>query len=427
MNRFTYSELGIEIVESDSPDTTKDTVSISLPGGLSVDVENSLRYYPESIQVASTSLGIKKSSKLDFTVMLLKEPLPCAGIFTKSMTASPTVIRNRKVCSSGLAQAIIVNSGNANVFTLNGASDLEEIVGLVADEFNIAKEHIIACSTGVIGVPLPIELFRRGIPGLKNSLGTDKLDEASTAILTTDLGPKVASIKIGDLIICAMAKGAGMIEPNMATMLCYIYTNAKLSAAELHKALVDSAQKSFNSISVDTDTSTSDSVTLLTTNEVEIGDPEIFTRALTAVSVKLARDIVSQGEGVSKIIECCVTTESREYSRRLARKIISSPLVKTAVHGGDPNWGRIVMAIGKPDGIDSLAINPEETVISLQGVTVFNCMRDCGADLKALSGELKKAKRVTIDVRIGSGNDLERCWGCDLTDAYIRINADYTS
>ena len=199
MNMFAYTELGIEITESDGPDTTKDTVSLTL-AGQTAKVENTLKYYPASIQVASASLGIKKNGKLDFTVMRLEEPAACAGIFTKSMTASPTVIRNRKVCSSGLAQAVVVNSGNANVFTLSGSDDLEEIVGMVATEFNISKEHIIACSTGVIGVPLPVQLFRSGIPGLKNHLDKNKLDEASEAILTTDVGPKVASLKIGDLI-----------------------------------------------------------------------------------------------------------------------------------------------------------------------------------------------------------------------------------
>ncbi len=424
---FAYPELGIEISESSGPDTTGDQLSFSDANGTKIVVENSLCHYPQSIQVASTSLGIKKTDKLDFTVMLLEKESPAAGVFTKSMTASPTVPRNKKICSEGYAQAIIVNSGNANVFTPNGEKDLEHIVSLVASEFGIHANKIISCSTGVIGVPMPVALFDKGIPGLKSRLGKGKLDEASKAILTTDVGPKVASVKIGEIVICGMIKGAGMIEPNMATMLGYIFTNAKLSPKQLQKALQEASSKSFNCISVDSDTSTSDTVTFLSTDEVELSDSELFQKALNSLCIKLARDVVSQGEGVTKIIECCVQASNADFAKRVAKKIINSPLIKTAVHGSDPNWGRVVMAVGKPDAIDQEPIAPEHISIWLQGEKVFDRMNSCETDLKALSLKMKEARRATIEVVIGEPVAIERSWGCDLTDAYIRINADYTT
>lgn len=424
---FSYPELGIEISESSGPDTTADQLSFADASGAKIVVENSLLHSPESIQVASTCLGIKKTDKLDFTVMLFEKEVPVAGVFTRSMTASPTVPRNKKICSSGSAQAIIVNSGNANVFTPDGEKDLEHIVDLVATEFGISSENILACSTGVIGVAMPVALFDKGIPGLKSKLGSGKLDEASKAILTTDVGPKVASVKIGDIVICGMIKGAGMIEPNMATMLGYLFTNAKLTSEQLQKALNKASAKSFNCISVDSDTSTSDTVTLMSTNEVVLKDLEIFEQALTALCIKLARDVVSQGEGVSKIIECCVKAENADFAKRISKKIINSPLIKTAVHGSDPNWGRVVMAIGKPDALDHQPIDPKLISISLQGEKVFDRTKSCTADLAAISEKMRNSRRASIEVTIGEPIVTERAWGCDLTDDYIRINADYTT
>ncbi len=244
------------------------------------------------------------------------------------------------------------------------------------------------------------------------------------AILTTDRGPKVCSVRIGDLVVCAMAKGAGMIEPNMATMLVYFFTNADLAAPDLKAILVEAAERTFHSISVDSDTSTSDSLVLFSTRSVPL-DANLrsdFVDAVRCMSLKLARDIVAQSEGTTKLIECSVHLDtSAADARILAKKVINSPLVKTAVHGGDPNWGRIVAAIGKPDArakIDS--IPRTELVIAVMNEVVFDRSEPVATDLDALATRIKASTRVPIDVRIGAGRFAAKVWGCDLGAGYVK-------
>ena len=426
-------ELDVEITACKKcKDSTQDKISFSTKDGFSGVIENSLAHVPSGIKVAATSLGIKNSGALDFTVILLEKPGNVAGVFTKSRTASPNISRNREIVSKGIAQAVVVNSGNANVFTPTATEDLTEISKLVSTEFNVTPEKQIICQTGVIGVQLPMDKFRNGIPGLNQKLKEGDLKSASEGILTTDVGPKTASFKFGDMIISGIAKGAGMIEPNMATMLVYFFTNAKLSSKKLIQALKSSTDVSFNCISVDTDTSTSDSVVIASTGEVEISEEEenIFNAALKAMCLKLAKDVVSQGEGVSKTIEAKVASDvSYEFSHALAKAIINSPLVKTAIHGSDPNWGRVVMSLGKPiRGFDSLpAYDPSKIKIDLQGTTVFNGMSPCNVDFTKLSKSMKDKKDIYVDVSINSGTHVARTWGCNLSNEYIHINADYTS
>ncbi len=426
-------ELDVDINPSTvCKDSTQDKISFTSKAGFKGVIDNSLMHIPNGIKVATTSLGVKDSGAADFTVMLLEEPGNVAGVFTKSRSASPNVARNREIVKSGVAQAVVVNSGNANVFTPTATEDLNEISELVAAEFNVAPEKQIICQTGVIGVELPMDKFRSGVPGLSSKLTEGDLASASEGILTTDVGPKVASFKFGDVIISGIAKGAGMIEPNMATMLVYFFTNAKLSSEKLLLALRNCTDVSFNCISVDTDTSTSDSVVLVSTNEVEpsVDEEEVFNAALKAMCVKLAKDVVSQGEGVTKTIEAKVATdESYEFSHALAKSIINSPLVKTAIHGGDPNWGRIVMALGKPiQGFqDAPGFDPSKVKITLQGITVFNGMQPCNTNFAKLSESMQDAKDIYVDVSINNGRHIARAWGCNLSNEYIHINADYTS
>ncbi len=431
--KLIYKNLDIEVTLGSGKDTTTDHVQFRNPvkSEQFLSIENSLKYQPTGIKTLAATLGIKKSGKIDFTVVTLPQAGPAASVLTRCMCPSYTILRNREILKEGQLQAIAVNSGNANVFTPNGDKDLNHIAQLLSQEFQIKQNHFFISSTGVIGVPLPIEKFQKGIPGLKSQLKENNLDAAASAILTTDLGPKTASFKHNDLIICGMAKGAGMIEPNLATMLVYFFTNAKLSSPALQNILSQAVDSSFNCISIDSDTSTSDSVTLLSTAELELSENElkIFQSALRAMSIKLARDIVSQGEGVSKIIEVSVNSNiSEEFSRVTAKKIINSPLVKAAVHGADPNWGRVVMAIGKPEAGKNIKVLGEENIeIKLQGEVVFSKKENLKLDLAAISKKIRESKIASIEVTIGNADYPTRAWGCDLTEEYVTFNSDYTT
>lgn len=427
--KIAYPEFGIEINSGDTSHTGADTISFALTSGERVNVRNDLKYQVDGLTVCQATLGIKESKKCDFTVMKIAHPGAVAATFTRSMTAAFSVNRNRQCIKSGRAQMIAVNSGNANVFTPTGARDLDEVAALLAKEFRVEANDILICSTGVIGVPLPMPLFRQGIPGLSKQMKCGELEKAADAILTTDLGPKACSIRMGDVVLAGIAKGAGMLEPNMATMLVFFFTNAALSSSELQSCLQQAVDGSFNCISVDTDTSTSDSVVLLSTGTVKCPEHADFTSALRALSIKLARDIVSQGEGATKIIEASVEADvSVEYSRRLAKKIVNSPLLKSAIHGADPNWGRIVMALGKPDaGHEQRPILPDRLQISLQGFPVYRNGEATGVDLSALSKQLGERRVAEINVKIEGGKFVGRAWGCDLTEEYVRINSDYST
>ncbi len=425
-----YPELHITVQSSNRDDTLEDTVSVELSDGTKICVENRLKDQP-SLLTCGATLGIKESGKPDFTVMKLPEPATTVGMFTKNRCPSVTVLRNKECLKSGKTQIIAVNSGNSNVFTPSGDRDLSEIVELISNEFSVPAQMILMCSTGVIGVPLPMDKFRKGIPNLSKTLSQDNLSAAAEAIITTDRYSKSASIRVGDVVISGIAKGAGMIEPNLATMLVYLFTNISVPAQELNAHLEYAVQNSFNAISIDSDTSTSDSVILasndsLPANSISSTD---FRRALTALCLKLSRDIVSQGEGVGKILECCVDSETSEvFSRQVAKQIINSPLFKCAMHGGDPNWGRIVMAIGKGWTEDSpVLFTPEILTIGLQGITVLEKGHPIKLDLGALAKRIKDERVIEISVLIGKGGKKARAWGADLTAEYVSINADYTT
>jgi glutamate N-acetyltransferase/amino-acid N-acetyltransferase len=236
-------------------------------------------------------------------------------------------------------------------------------------------------------------------------------------------------VRIGDVVVCAMAKGAGMIEPNMATMLVYFFTNADLDALSLKQVLVEAVERTFNSISVDSDTSTSDTVAILSTRRAPLdADARLdFADAVRAMSLKLARDIVAQSEGATKLIECTVRMDTSERDAKImAKKIVNSPLVKTAVHGGDPNWGRLVMAIGKPDERLTLArMAPTDVVVRMMEQVLFSRAQPVATDLAALARSIKESSRVTIEVHIGGGAHAATVWGCDLSRGYVDINAEY--
>lgn len=430
--RKLFDDWNLQIEAAGGSDPSEDVVSFeSRVLQRVVAIEPTLIHQPVGVSCAAISAGIKHDGVPDFTVVKLDRPGAAGGVFTTSLCPSDAVELDREVLSDGRAQALAVISKNANVYTPNGREDLLSLAKSLSEEIAVPANDIVISCTGVIGVPLPMEKVRAAIAGIARKLRPSALEDAARAILTTDRGPKVCSVRFGDVVVCAMAKGAGMIEPNMATMLVYFFTNADIDGAGLRAIVADASERTFNSLSVDSDTSTSDSVVLFSTRQARVGEAERadFVDAVRCMSLKLARDIVAQAEGSTKLIECTVRlhTSARD-ARIVAKKIVNSPLVKTAIHGADPNWGRLVMAIGKPDERLSLRSIPRrEVTISVMGQVLYDGGRVIDVDLRALSSSIAKSARITIDVRIGDPRHGATVWGCDLSRRYVEINADYTT
>jgi glutamate N-acetyltransferase/amino-acid N-acetyltransferase len=418
----------LEAVASNDP--SADVLSFaSRVEGRDVQIAPTLAHQPPGIQCAAVSAGVKHEGTLDFTVVRLERPGPAVAVFTKNLCPGYAVEHARRVLADGRAQLLAVVSKNANVFTPHGAEDVATLARWLATEFAVDANDVMLSCTGGIGIPLPMEKLRRAIAGLRAGLRPAALDDASRAILTTDRGPKVCSVRVGEVVLSAIAKGAGMIEPNMATMLVYVFTNVDLPAARLGSILGSAVERTFNSISVDSDTSTSDTVALFSTSAVSLSpDAEAdFADALRCMFIKLARDVVSQSEGATKLIECTVRVDTSPRDAKLiAKRVVNSPLLKAAVHGGDPNWGRIVMAIGKPDERSELrAIAPSEVTIEMMGQIVFSRSQPVAADLESLALAIRQSARVSIEVSIGQGRHSAKVWGCDLSARYVEINAEY--
>jgi glutamate N-acetyltransferase/amino-acid N-acetyltransferase len=276
-----------------------------------------------------------------------------------------------------------------------------------------------------------MQCFETGIPHLAATLAEQNLDDASKAILTSDTGPKTGSVALGDVVLAGIAKGAGMVEPNMATMLVYLFTNAQLDHAMLQEMLTHAVNASFNRISIDAETSPSDTVALLSTATVPLAHEQTthFRQALTALCVKLARDIVSQGEGVTKCIEATVNSPvGLTHAEHLAKQLINSSLIKAAVYGAKLRWGAIVAAIGKPvSGRHDPILDRNQMVIRLQGHDVFRYGQTIEVTEQPLLEALRADKTIQIEVTIGAGGSLGRAWGCDLSPAYISLNAGETT
>jgi glutamate N-acetyltransferase/amino-acid N-acetyltransferase len=396
-----------------------------------VELEHDLRHQPAGIASLATSLGIKHPGVLDFSLIKLARPGTCAGVYTKNRCTSPAVKHDRVVTSRGRAQVLAVISKNANVFTPTADADIETLARDVAAELQVSAEDVLVSCTGVIGVALPMEKVRNGVKGLSSQLKQGNLDSCATGILTTDRGPKVCSAKFGDVKVAAIGKGAGMIEPNMATMLVYFFTNLAVDPITLQAILNRVVARTFNSISVDSDTSTSDTVLVMSTDEVPVTPAHLkdFENALACMAAKLGRDIVYQAEGSTKLIEVSVRgAASYADAKRMAKRVVNSPLVKTAINGADPNWGRVVMAIGKPDESDSgNEIEPSTVTIQLLGQTVFANGHETGLDLQQLSAAMRDRKTVRIEVEVGTAQTEATVWGCDLSNEYVKINAEYTT
>lgn len=389
------------------------------------------------VKIASIPVGIKYRDRDDLMLAVFDPDTNIAGVFTQSATTSAPVLLCRKNLKSQKARALIVNSGNANTFTGQpGKQHCEEITELISKTIACSAENIFVASTGVIGELLPVEKILAVIPDLAANAGSGNWQSAAHAILTTDTFAKGATVtsKIGNVpvTINGIAKGSGMIEPNMATMLAFVFTDANISPAILQKLLEHSIQDSFNSITVDSDTSTSDTCLLIATCKadnpvaVDIGDTVLneFKAGLDLVMRNLAQQVIRDGEGATKFIEVNVTgAESIAAAKIVAKSIANSPLVKTAIAGEDANWGRIVMAVGKSGELidqDKLQIKFGGVLITKYGMAVDNY------DETQVSNHLQQSE-IVIDVDIGIGSGSSRVWTSDLTHGYITINADYRS
>ncbi len=372
-----------------------------------------------------TNIGVKDTTD-DFTIVAAETVCAAAGVFTQSSFAGPSVLVSRRHVADGQARAMVVISKNANVATgAQGLADAEEVVAGVARSLRCAPADVLIASTGVIGRAYPMDRIRAGLAAIPSPLpGTDAAAVAR-GIMTTDTVPKTASATAGAATVVGVAKGVGMIEPNMATMIAMVFTDALVSSTELDAMFRRVVGRTFNCVSVDTDTSTSDTAVVLASGAAGAVSPAALEAALYDVCVSLTRQIARDGEGATTLIEVEVDgASSAEQATRVAKAIVNSPLVKTAVHGADPNWGRVAMAVGKATSADE--VDQAKVVIRFGAQEVYPAAVDA-AGLEALAAYMR-GPDVRIHVSLGTGGSATAMvWGCDLTDGYVRINADYTT
>lgn len=389
------------------------------------------------VRFATVEAGVKYKGRTDLMLAVFDAGTTVAGVFTKSKTASAPVLKCREYLPGGKARALVVNSGNSNAFTgQRGEESVGHILSAVATAVGCDEREVFSASTGVIGEPLPHDLITAAMPGLNEQLGSASWEQAACAIMTTDTYPKGATrtAQIGgvNVTINGFVKGSGMIAPDMATMLGYIFTDAAIPPDMLQALLAPSSDKSFNCITVDSDTSTSDTVMLFATgsagNAVPTGanDPVLadFKRALDEVTLDLAHQVVRDGEGATKFVSITVTgAENGQSAKRIGLSIANSPLVKTAIAGEDANWGRIVMAVGKAGE----AADRDKMGILIGGVQVTqDGMRVEGYDEVPVARHMK-GQEIDIVVEVGIADGRATVWTCDLTHGYITINGDYRS
>jgi glutamate N-acetyltransferase/amino-acid N-acetyltransferase len=388
------------------------------------------------VLAAGVSAGIKPSGRKDLALIYSSAPARAAALFTSNQIKGAPVLVSMEHVQGGVAQAIVASSGCANACTgEQGVRDAREITERVGELLRIPPRHVLIGSTGVIGRPLPMDKIRAALPGLVRALSPQGSRAAAEAIMTTDTRPKEAALRLEvdgrPVTLGAIAKGVGMIEPHLATMFCFITTDAVVEAAALRRVLRRSVDRSFNRITVDGDQSTSDTVAVLANGLAENAPLDVgsrglrdLARGLDAITERLARLLVQDGEGATKLVRVAVRgAATRREAHLAARSVANSLLVKTALHGQDPNWGRIMMALGKSraridPGRVSLAFEDEPVV---EAGTVRPEVR--WERVREIMGRAEYA--IVIDLGLGRGED--HVWTCDLSEEYVRINAKYTT
>ena len=381
---------------------------------------------PEGFGCYVANVGIKDDSD-DFVVVAADATCAAAGVFTKSRFAGPSVQVSREHLDDGRARAIVVVSKNANVATGEaGLRDAREMASGVAERVGCEPADVVVASTGVIGRALPMDRVRAGIAAIPTELPSQVADDAARGIMTTDTVAKVAEAAIGTsgARVVGIAKGVGMIEPDMATLITAMFTDAEIDQVVLSATFRRVIDRTFNCVSIDTDTSTSDTAVILAGGAAGPVDVTEFETALHDVALSLTKQVARDGEGAEKLIEVHVDrARDAAQAKRVAKAIVNSPLVKTAVHGADPNWGRVAMAVGKCSA--DTDIDQEQVVIRFGDTEVYPRPLD-EAGLVDLS-KYMTGDTVLIHVSLATGDDEATVWGCDLTAGYVRINADYTT
>ena len=381
--------------------------------------------------------GIRKNKeKRDIALIYSEVKATAAAVYTTNKVKGAPLTVTKANIEDGYAQAVICNSGNANTCNANGIEIAEKMCDLVSKELNISSKDVVVASTGVIGQPLNIEPIAKGIPVLKEQLSRDGSKNAAEGIMTTDTRLKELSISfMVDGVECkigGIAKGSGMIHPNMATMLVFITTDCKISSKMLSKALSTDIQSTFNMVSVDGDTSTNDMVSILANGmagneEITCEDEkyDAFMKALNTLTVYLCRKIAGDGEGATKLLECEVTGAKDEKNAKIiAKSVICSSLVKSAMFGSDANWGRVLCAIG----YSGAEVDVNKVFVSFKSNKgeIVVCENGAGVDFsEEIAKEILLEEEITIVIKLGDGNGKAVAWGCDLTYDYVRINGDY--
>jgi len=389
--------------------------------------------FPQGFKAAGVKAGIKKSGNLDVAVIYTEKEAAVAGVFTQNAVAAAPVFASKKVVATGTAHAVAANAGCANACTgEQGDRDAAQMQQVTAEALGCQPEDVIVASTGVIGVCLPMEKMTAGLREAVANLSETGSESAGKAIITTDTYSKSCATEItlgGKKVrFGAIAKGSGMIQPNMATMLCFITTDAAIEQKLLQKALSEVTELSFNMISVDGDMSTNDMVTVLANGAAgnekitsENGDYELFKSTLMELCRGLAQRIAADGEGATKFLTINVKgTKTFADAKAVAMSIAKSPLVKTAFFGEDPNWGRVICAVGYA----GVQMEPEKTVVKFGGLPVYANGVGADSDEEKLR-EVMSRHDIVIDVEMGLGEAGATVWSCDFSYEYVKINGEY--
>lgn len=380
---------------------------------------------PTGFRGIVANIGVKDSTD-DLVIVATDGPVAASGVFTQSRFVGPSVLMSRQHITNLQASAVVVISKNANVANgQQGEDDAREVVALTARHVGCEPGDVLIASTGVIGRPYPMDTIRAGFTEISDHSWSARLGDIARGIMTTDTVEKTSSAPIAgsSAVVSGVAKGVGMIEPDMATMIAMIFTDADISAEVLQSTFSRVADATFNCVSIDGDTSTSDTAVIMSSGTIADVSRDAFESALMQVCTDLTRQIAADGEGAETLIEVLVDEARDEaQARRVAKSIVNSPLVKTAIHGADPNWGRIAMAVGKVNDDD---IDQNNVVIRIGSEELFP-QQVSDRELEELSSYLQ-GDEVLIHVSLGIGSGTARAWGCDLTDGYVRINADYTT
>lgn len=391
----------------------------------------------QGFKASGVHCGIRKNkTKKDLALIVSDTLCNAAAVYTTNLVKGAPLTVTKNHIANGKAQAVICNSGNANTCNANGIEIAEQMSDLVAKELSISANDVVVASTGVIGQPLDITPIAEGIPVLASTLSYDGSQDAAEAIMTTDTIDKQIAVEftVGGKV-CKMggiAKGSGMIHPNMATMLVFITTDAAISSEMLGKALSGDIANTFNMLSIDGDTSTNDMVTVLANGmagnaeiTAEGEDFNTFMKALNTVTVNLCRVIAGDGEGATKLLECKVSGgKTLEISKTVAKSVICSSLLKAAMFGADANWGRVLCAIGY-SGADVDVTKIDVSFISNKG-EILVCQNGAGVDFsEEKAKEILLEKEIVIDIKLNDGDFSSTAWGCDLTYDYVKINGDY--